>query len=1189
MKKKSAFAISGFVFACILINCIGKNIASYFKLPLWLDSIGTMAVAYSMGPVCGAIVGAAGNIAYGFFDGMSVMYAVVNVLMGVIAGFMAKRKFFTTMFGAMSVGAVLAIVSTAVSVPMNVIISGGYTGNIWGDGITDLVLENGFPRVIALVMGEFYIDFIDKLLLTVGFWLFLRIWQDLRLKREMRKAAKMLPVVVVFVTCSVLTAYMGTVDCMTVKAADMYGNYVRRVFDTDDGIMGGTATSVASTGDGVIWIGTYEGLYRFTGSEMKLMDNIESIHNATALYVDVEGRMWVGTNDSGLTICIDGEPMNVVDEERGLPANSVRCITEASNGRYYIGTSGAMAVITLSGGLKVTSVIDINYARSVDADDNGNIVAVNNEGSLFLVSEDKVMCEITPNDTIGAYTSCRFGPDGRVYVGTSGSEVQVYEVFGGRLTYKSRIMCTGLNNLNSINSFDDGGLYVCADDGVGYITPSGLFRTVDTGNFCDSIDNMTVDYQGNLWFSSSRLGVMYMSESCFTDLYERAGIEGQVVNTIEMWQNRLYVGTDSGLTILDRDYRNVVIDKLIDELAGVRIRCIKYSKDNHLWICTSGRGIWRVSVLGDIEVFDTDNGCAGNKFRTCIELDDGTVVAGGDSGITFIKDGAVTSNLGYDDGLANLRVLTLMRMKDGKVLAGTDGGGIAVIKDGKIIQTLRRADGLTSDIILRTVADEGGCFILTSNGIMYMDDNMKFRKLQNFPYYNNLDLYLGADDNVFVLTGGGIYVVDRESLLSGGALDYVLLDYRMGLPGTITANSWNCMDWTGMLYFGLDNGVCMLDTHDYIKESRSYRMMMGAVKIDGTSLALEDGETIQVPRGTERIDFYPEIINYTISDPYVSFYLEGYDSAPTVMSARDLGTVSYTNLEPGEYAFHLAVLDVKKQRVIEEHVYPVSKEMNIQDYWWFRIYFVAVLATFLMWLSWFITRMFIQRTLDFQRAEIDRVKDQVRMGNETILAIARTVDAKDENTSQHSTRVSEYSVKIAQKLGYSYTECENLRKMALLHDIGKIGIPDSVLKKPGKLTEEEYSIMKSHVTRGVEILKDFTLVENVADGVLYHHERYDGKGYVSGLKGEEIPLNGRIICIADAFDAMTANRIYRKKLELPVVLDELKRCRGTQFDPKLVDLMLELIDDGTIDIQKIYEESRAVRDDKEEQAKDNAE
>ena len=149
--------------------------------------------------------------------------------------------------------------------------------------------------------------------------------------------------------------------------------------------------------------------------------------------------------------------------------------------------------------------------------------------------------------------------------------------------------------------------------------------------------------------------------------------------------------------------------------------------------------------------------------------------------------------------------------------------------------------------------------------------------------------------------------------------------------------------------------------------------------------------------------------------------------------------------------------------------------------------------------------------------------------------------------------------------------------MALLHDIGKIGIPDAILNKPGKLTDEEYEIMKTHVIRGGEILKDFTMIDNVSVGALYHHEKYDGSGYCHGLKGEEIPLDARIIGIADAFDAMTANRVYRKQLDLDFVIAELKRCSGTQFDPRLVDILLALIDEGAIDVKRLYAESKEDR------------
>ncbi|MBE6902285.1 MAG: response regulator, partial [Ruminococcaceae bacterium] len=179
-----------------------------------------------------------------------------------------------------------------------------------------------------------------------------------------------------------------------------------------------------------------------------------------------------------------------------------------------------------------------------------------------------------------------------------------------------------------------------------------------------------------------------------------------------------------------------------------------------------------------------------------------------------------------------------------------------------------------------------------------------------------------------------------------------------------------------------------------------------------------------------------------------------------------------------------------------------------------------------------------------------------------IMAISGAIEAKDEYTRGHSARVAECSVALAKKLGWSEEECENLRYIALLHDIGKIGVPDSVLNKPARLTDEEFSIIKKHPVTGGEILKGIRTLPHVDEGALYHHERYDGRGYPNGLKGEDIPLCARIIGIADSYDAMTSNRVYRKRQSTDYVISEFERCSGSQFDPELAAAFVEMLKDG---------------------------
>ena len=152
-------------------------------------------------------------------------------------------------------------------------------------------------------------------------------------------------------------------------------------------------------------------------------------------------------------------------------------------------------------------------------------------------------------------------------------------------------------------------------------------------------------------------------------------------------------------------------------------------------------------------------------------------------------------------------------------------------------------------------------------------------------------------------------------------------------------------------------------------------------------------------------------------------------------------------------------------------------------------------------------------------------------------------------------------------MGYSEAERERVYWIGMLHDIGKIGITDVILQKPGKLDNEEYTTIKTHVDIGGAILSDFNALPDIADGARYHHERWDGKGYSKHISGKDIPEIARIICIADSFDAMTSPRVYRKAMPIDFAKEELQKCSGTQFDPDIVPVMIELIDERVVPIE----------------------
>ena len=181
------------------------------------------------------------------------------------------------------------------------------------------------------------------------------------------------------------------------------------------------------------------------------------------------------------------------------------------------------------------------------------------------------------------------------------------------------------------------------------------------------------------------------------------------------------------------------------------------------------------------------------------------------------------------------------------------------------------------------------------------------------------------------------------------------------------------------------------------------------------------------------------------------------------------------------------------------------------------------------------------------------------------------VEAKDTYTRGHSERVSRYSVLIGKHLGLSNEDLKILEIGGLFHDIGKIGITDSILQKEEKLTDEEYSEIKNHPSIGAKILSSASMFQDIIPIVLYHHEKYDGRGYPQGLKGEEIPYLARIAAVADSFDAMTSKRSYRDILDLEYVRNEFVRCAGTQFDPDIAKVFVDIMDNNCNEILEIQQ------------------
>jgi len=249
------------------------------------------------------------------------------------------------------------------------------------------------------------------------------------------------------------------------------------------------------------------------------------------------------------------------------------------------------------------------------------------------------------------------------------------------------------------------------------------------------------------------------------------------------------------------------------------------------------------------------------------------------------------------------------------------------------------------------------------------------------------------------------------------------------------------------------------------------------------------------------------------------------------------------------------VITIPNSYDVKGFMFTVHKEYSLTS----SIYFWCILLLIIGLIAVIIISIAVS-------ARLMRIKSKQKISlqitEQALDTFAAILDAKDEYTNGHSKRVSVYSHELARRMGLPEKDQERIRRIAMLHDIGKINVPDAIIHKQSGLTDEEWQIMRNHPSIGANILKDFTSIPGIDVGAKYHHERYDGKGYPEGLRGWEIPLVARIISVADTYDAMASTRTYRKGVASNEIIDELDASAGTQLDPEIVPHMIRMIYDG---------------------------
>ncbi|MCR5097467.1 MAG: HD domain-containing protein [Lachnospiraceae bacterium] len=946
-------------------------------------------------------------------------------------------------------------------------------------------------------------------------------------------------------------------------ASGLEGSQMAILYDSSIGMPTSEANAIAQTADGFIWIGSYSGLVRYDGNSFYRFDSSVGISSVVSLYVDSQDRLWIGTNDNGLAMYKNGS-FSYYNTDTALESASIRSITEdeagnilvaTTHGAYYIGSDDALNVID-------DSRINDMYIYAMHTAPSGITYANSVSGDVVIIDHLSVTGFI-PSSGIDFFVNSIY-PDpqnpGYIYIGTDDMRIFYCQPTDSSLG-KPKVYRTP--DLTSINNmlYHGGQLWVCADDGIGYFDENMKFKKLNSISMTSSVDYAMVDYEDNLWFTSSRQGVMKLTRSIFTDVNRYDSLPEMVVNTTCIFNDRLYVGTDNGLLVLNNKLRKVP-DPMTDLLAGIRIRSIKADSNGHMWICTySDYGLICMNSDGSYTCFTAEkDGLASDKVRTCTELNDGSIAASASGCVAFIRDGNVISTFSQDHGLVNTEILTICEnVAEDKLYLGSDGDGIYILDpNSDEIGHLGHQEGLTSDVVLRIKHDpyRDVYWVITSNSIAYIKDG-KITTVTGFPYANNFDIFFNEHGELWVLSSAGVFVVNADDMIANRDIVYEQLDSESGLPYVTTANSRSYIDDAGMLYISGTAGITMVNINDRTDDLSSIKLAIPFVEADDEVVFPDEEGHLEIPATCKRLTIHAYALSYSLNNPKVKYYLEGFDDSRFTTTKREMTAVTYTNLNGGNYTFHLELMGNTGQEPVKTADLSITKQMAWYEYFWVRALITVLLASAVI----LIIAMYFKRKSD---AALKKQQETRQLINEITKAFAKTIDMKDRYTNGHSFRVANYTRMLARKLGYNEDQVADMYNIALLHDIGKLAIPDAILNKPEGLDDEEYAVMKSHAAKGYEVLKEITIAPDLAIGAGYHHERLDGKGYPNGLGGEDIPFVAQIIAVADTFDAMYSTRPYRKQLPLQTVLDELQRVAGTQLNADVVAQLVSLAEEGQI-------------------------
>lgn len=965
--------------------------------------------------------------------------------------------------------------------------------------------------------------------------------------------------------CAALMLTLVGICCIPVFAATDEPGYVRTVFNQTNGLPTDEANTVLQTADGYLWIGSNGGLLRYNGTNFRNFSAEGAIPTPSirTLFEDSTGRLWIGSSDAGVFVYQNGV-FTAVPCADPYGFLSIRDFIEDQNGKIYVASSSGVCEIT-DGSMVPLSDAKVSgetiYSLGIDPYNrlwcamNAEKCAILQDGQCvkvlygraFFDGSQRITC-LTSDRTHHLYLGTNDTTLAKIsFTGTAldGSDfsVQTFDTYDA--AFHNRIYVT-----------QDEDIFISGEQGFAYLRADGTPVDPHTPYRTNAANWATMDYEGNVWLATSNEGLVRYTPGYFSTPNSEAGLSGKDINSITEAGGLYYVATDLGLLAFDSDWHPIQ-NAVTRTLENTHIKHLLTDRDGRLWCATySDFGLVRYDPAnGELRLFNEKNGMKSPRIRLSYEMADGTIAVGTQDGLALIRNDQISAFYDKDNGMETQSILCIAQASNGALLAGSAGSGLYAIASDGTLTTYSYEQGLLDGVVLRVVPSESGdSYFICAGSHLYQWRNGSFIR------FDNLQIGQGSIFDLFERSGtlwlmqdSGLYAVNTEKLLTGEQVRAVKYGVVDGLTGSLSVNTWCYHAPDGRLYLSTRNGISIFDFREL--DHRIPALVIDSIQVDDT--LYECPQSLTLDKNSNRVTIRFSALTFSgTSDLCIGYELVGFSKKELLLYSNS-GSVSYTNLRGGTYTLRLRVFDPENPEIQKTTEITLIKEKKLTEQ---PLIWIAGILLFGL-LIFYISHRAIHTKMNRLRKQKKIYRSIVEQALQTF---ANTIDAKDPYTKGHSVRVAIYAQEITKRLGYSENDQETVYYIALLHDIGKIAIPDSILNKEGALTPEERAVIQTHPIKGAEILRDFNALKSITDGALYHHERYDGKGYCAGLAGENIPLVARIICVADCYDAMSSDRCYRKALTPEQILAELREGSGTKYDPKIAAIMEDMIREGVV-------------------------